>query len=80
MPCKSHAVVYSAHELLVRAVRVGVTHIVEHSDAERLLVASRASSLEAHDFGLSRAVGSWDLIEVGRVWTETLELDIVEVL
>lgn len=80
VPGKGHTFVNSLVQLLIGTGGVGVAHVVEDADAEALLATGGAGRLEAQDVGGSRAVGGRNLIVVGRIGLQVLDLDVVVVL
>lgn len=70
----------SLDQLLVCAMSIGVSHIIQYSDAERTRVTGRTASLEAEDLRLGGAIGGRDLVVVGGVGLQTVNAHLVEEL
>lgn len=77
MPGKGNSLINSLVELLERSAGIGVPHVIENSDSEGVFVTGVAGSLEAQHIGRRGAVGSRDLVVVGRVWLEVPNLNFV---
>ena len=80
MPSESNAFVYNLCELLVGAMGVGVSHVIQHSNCERAISAGRAGCLEAQDLRGSSSIGGGNLVIVFGICLEIVELHIVKEL
>jgi hypothetical protein len=80
VPRESSSLRDSLENFTMGAMRVGVAHIVEHSNAEWSPITSGPSRREAQHFGLCGTIGTGDLIVVRGIRLQMLEGDLVEEL
>lgn len=81
MPDKAHrAIIDLTKHSSIGSIGVGVSHVIDDSDRERLGRSSCCGSLEREDIGFGGAIAGGDLVVVGLCAGEILNLHIVEVL
>lgn len=80
VPGKRSSFSGSLDQLLVCAMSIGVSHIIQNSDAERARVTGRTASLEAEDLRLGGAIDGGNLVVVGGVGLQTVNANLVEEL
>lgn len=80
VPSERSSLIGSLDQLLVCSVSVGVSHVVQHGDAERSRVTGRTTSLETEDIRLGSAVGGRNLVVVGGVRLQTVDANLMEEL
>lgn len=81
VPREAHAALGDGLDQLgIRAISVGVAHVVEHGDGEGRGAAGGGGGGEGEHRGRGGAVGRGNLVAVGRTGLEVLELDVMEEL